>query len=156
MTITIYGLADPDSGEVRYVGKAKDPEKRRDQHVSEVRNRSAANGRHFELFAWIESLLEADKEPALVRLEEVEETPDDAWRVAEDRWIARFRREHGRLTNFVGNKPTVLATKSQCVSALLTAAQFNKLARLGDAQGLPIARMARAVLIAFLESHKDK
>lgn len=80
--VWIYGLADPNTEEIRYVGKAVDPEKRYRSHLST----KPALHRYY----WIRSLLRQDQRPVLIHLERVAST---AWQAAERKWIKYFREE---------------------------------------------------------------
>jgi GIY-YIG catalytic domain-containing protein len=80
--IEIYGLCDPDTGELRYVGKAKNSQKRFKQHISERRMKRP-------VYAWIRRLIADGKAPALKILETVE---DCEWEFAERRLIAQYRK----------------------------------------------------------------
>lgn len=90
----IYGLCDPVSGELRYIGKANDPQKRLKSHMRDCRHRATP------VYCWIRSL---DERPALVVLEA--DCLD--WKEAERRWIAKARAEGVRLLNLAdgGDEP---------------------------------------------------
>lgn len=79
----IYCLCEPRSGEIRYVGKADDPERRFKKHL--------CNGENCHRTAWIRSLAADDIQPALILLEEC---PKENWQERERHWIA-FLRENG-------------------------------------------------------------
>jgi hypothetical protein len=92
-TAFIYGLVDPRTGYIRYVGKAVDPERRYNDHFSKFElspNTKKVN--------WIKSLLAQELKPSIILLEK---THSDAWREAERRWIAFYRSIPGypELTN---------------------------------------------------------
>ena len=78
MFIYIYGLEDPETHEIRYVGKAKNPKARYRQHLygHDLSNNHKQN--------WINSLLEKGLRPELIVLEE---TDDKHWEVREKYWI---------------------------------------------------------------------
>lgn len=80
--IEIYGLYCPDTDALRYVGKAKDANKRFKTHLTErVFTRPINN--------WVRALVAAGKLPVLKILETVE---DDKWEEAERRLIAEYRK----------------------------------------------------------------
>jgi hypothetical protein len=81
-TVEIYGLCDPDSDELRYVGKANNAAKRLKTHILE---------RHLNrpVCRWVRSLIEQGKAPTLKILEVV---PKDQWEDAERRLIAEHRK----------------------------------------------------------------
>lgn len=87
----IYALRDPQSGEVRYVGKSIRPRKRFTDHLHDARS-----GRALYRAYWTNSLLAQGLVPILEILEEVREVE---WEDAERRWIAHFRLLGARLTN---------------------------------------------------------
>lgn len=85
--VFIYGLVDPVTDDVRYVGKSVDPLSRFAQHLRD--QTATRRGR------WIRSLLAQDLRPGLMLLEVV--TGD--WQVAERQWIAAYRAAGGDITN---------------------------------------------------------
>ena len=89
MTVFIYGLADPRSGCIRYVGKTSRTLKERyRRHIST----SKRKGTYKE--NWIQSILRHGEKPGIVLLEECAE---DNWQEREVAWIASFPKE--QLTN---------------------------------------------------------
>lgn len=100
--VDIYGLHDPDSGELRYVGKANDAQKRLKTHLFErVMNRPVNR--------WVKSLVAQGKAPKLLVLERV---PADQWEEAERRLIAEHRKT-GRLLNLADGGAMPSQTKEQ-------------------------------------------
>lgn len=89
--VGIYGLADPRDGEIRYVGKAKDPETRLDLHLCETQLRPKTHRNH-----WLRKLRREGIRPQLFILEQV---PDTHWRESERYWIKRFRDGGHKLVN---------------------------------------------------------
>lgn len=88
---TIYGLADPATEEIRYVGQTvRNPRGRLREHVRNAERPLKAKGQR-RLRAWLRSLQE---EPLLVVLEETGDLDE-----AECRWIAKLREEGSRLCN---------------------------------------------------------
>jgi len=86
--IEIYGLYDPDTDELRYVGKAKNTNKRFRQHIAERNTKRP-------VYAWIRGLIFEGKMP-LARVIEV--VQDHEWEAAERRLIAEYRKT-SRLLN---------------------------------------------------------
>lgn len=85
----IYGLVDPRTNELRYVGRSSLGFNRaRTEHSSHCGN-------------WIKNLKALDLNPLIVTLEEFELTHDvdDVLNVAERKWIAYHRSVGARLTN---------------------------------------------------------
>lgn len=90
----IYALCDPDSGAIRYIGKANDSRKRLKSHLFETRRKSP-------LYDWIASLRTQGKTPVLTVLMSAWD-----WREAEKLVIAQYRAE-GKLLNLAdgGDEP---------------------------------------------------
>jgi hypothetical protein len=85
MRITfIYALLDPDSRQVRYVGKANNPQARAKDH----RRRTVSNTRKAE---WIARLVQNGKQPILSILEEASE---ENWQERERYWIEHHHSPH--------------------------------------------------------------
>jgi hypothetical protein len=80
--VEIYGLYDPDSGDLRYVGKANSTAHRLKTHILE-RNLDRP------ICRWVKSLVEQGKCPRAVVFEAV---PEDQWEEAERRLIAEHRK----------------------------------------------------------------
>lgn len=89
-TTFIYALICPDTGEVRYIGKADNPRQRYQGHLAN-REKTATHKND-----WIKSLLAKGQKPGLLIVEEVDE---GSWQEAEIRWIAHYRLSGGNLTN---------------------------------------------------------
>jgi hypothetical protein len=77
----IYGLLDPETRALRYIGKANKPRARLATHLRESRRRATP------VACWVRSLTAKGMAPEMVVLEE----PCADWIVAERRWIARAR-----------------------------------------------------------------
>lgn len=88
----IYTLADPRSGDVRYVGQThQKPKKRLQGHLSRARS-----GARYHLMTWIRSLLREGLEPSMTVVEEGE---GDLWGITEKKWVAHYRNQGCDLTN---------------------------------------------------------
>jgi hypothetical protein len=98
LTANLYGLYDPDTNELRYIGKANDAAKRFKTHLwdSGRNNRPVCN--------WIRGLVAAGKRP-IMRIIEV--VSADQWKEAETRLIAQYRQTH-KLLNLAdgGDRPS--------------------------------------------------
>lgn len=92
----IYALCEPDTMEVRYIGKANDCRKRL---LSHLRDRSR---RKTPLYDWINSIVADGKEPVLKILEHSED-----WALSEKRLISSYRESGANLLNVAhgGNEP---------------------------------------------------
>lgn len=95
--VEIYGLHDPRTGELRYIGKANDVGKRFKDHLRETRRRTP-------LYDWIKMLRGLGLVP---RMEVLECCGVGAWQEAEIRAIADARAAGIRLLNVAegGNEP---------------------------------------------------
>lgn len=89
-TTFIYALTCPDTDEIRYVGKADNPQARLKYHIKRYEPRPTHKSN------WIKSLLSSGKRPGIVILEEVALSE---WERAERRWIEYHRATGARLTN---------------------------------------------------------
>lgn len=90
--VTIYALRDPRTLELRYIGKAHDPERRLQQHLQPGqldRYRSKKN-------SWLKGLLAAGHQPLLEIVDEVEPEQADE---AEICWIAWHLSQGAHLVN---------------------------------------------------------
>jgi hypothetical protein len=88
-TTFIYGLVDPRTGDLRWVGKSDDPQRRLRGHVSS-RDSDTPRG------AWLRDLWAHDLVPALVLFEKV---AMEDWRAAECEWIDAKQAEGCPLLN---------------------------------------------------------
>ena len=90
--ISIYGLIDPRSNEVRYIGKSANPTERLATHVREARQGHVLHSRR-----WIDGLLKSGMRPDLWVIDRAS-THSDANEL-ERFWIASFRLMGANLTN---------------------------------------------------------
>lgn len=89
----IYTLADPRTGEIRYVGKTFDMAKRLKEHIKNSRGTRCAS--------WVKSLANDGVVPVMEVLEETPEADVSAWQEAEFFWIETLRFYGCPLTNLV-------------------------------------------------------
>lgn len=89
MTIYIYGLRDPLTDEIRYIGKTNNIKARYSHHI-------ACNDVNKHKINWILSLKELKLKPELVILEK---TNEQEWEEREKYWIKHGRDNGWRLTN---------------------------------------------------------
>lgn len=109
--VEIYGLYDP-SGQLRYIGKANDSEKRLKSHLADSKKRSTP------VYCWIRSLLSSGQAPT-IKVLSVVAFPD--WQSEEKRLIALHRENGNRLLNVAegGDEPFCSdETRSQNAKAL--------------------------------------
>lgn len=92
----IYALTCPDTGSIRYIGKAADSSKRYASHMRDARRRNTP------VYCWIRSLMEQGKAPGILVLERAVD-----WIEAERRHISQARAEGVRLLNLAkgGDQP---------------------------------------------------
>ncbi len=90
MKTFIYGLCDPDTNELRYIGKSNSPKKRILDHIYSC-NDSITHKNN-----WIKSLLKENKKPILKILDQV---PIIDWQMWETFYIKKYREEGHNLTN---------------------------------------------------------
>lgn len=91
MTIYIYHLCCPDTGEVRYIGKSNNPEHRLSRHLQASKNPQNYAQR------WMATLLRAGKKPVLQIAKEL--SPEENWQEVEREAIAEGFARGLRLTN---------------------------------------------------------
>lgn len=101
MITYIYILQDPDTMDVRYVGKTTNLKKRLYQHTNK-NIQKLSRRRH--LSNWILKLLNANKKPVMTTIDQTEED----WISLEQYWIEQFKTWGCRLTNLtVGGEGVV-------------------------------------------------
>ncbi len=81
-TVYIYGLVDPTSGKVRYVGKSKNPKYRLSVHMNWYLSRTSAKSK------WIHGLIKQHLKPSILILQEVSESESAT---AEAKWISLYK-----------------------------------------------------------------
>lgn len=91
MTVYIYGLFDPRNLELRYIGRAKNPQNRFYRHIHEARKSTATHKS-----AWIRGLLNDNLKPAI---EILEECTEDNWQEIEQAWIAEAKEKGANILN---------------------------------------------------------
>lgn len=98
--VYIYTLSDPDSGEVRYVGKANNVSKRLATHIRDSRrsNRPVCN--------WVAKLVNGGKVPVITT---IATCSSESWQEEERRQISLYRSNHSNLLNLAdgGDQPGI-------------------------------------------------
>ncbi|KEQ11356.1 GIY-YIG nuclease family protein [Endozoicomonas numazuensis] len=92
---SIYALVDPDSKEIKYIGKSVQPTVRYYNHISDSFRKKSA------VYIWINKLLELNKYPRLFILEECAE---EKLEELEKHWIRKLNNEGVNLLNFGGRR----------------------------------------------------
>jgi hypothetical protein len=91
MNTYIYTLKDPITNEIRYIGKANDPNKRILDHIKECKSSNKSHK-----ISWVKSLLEKNLKPIVEILDEVS---SEEWERCEQYWISQFKSWGFNLTN---------------------------------------------------------
>lgn len=92
MKVYIYSLNDPDSLQIRYIGKTTNLKKRLSSHIQEAKR---SNGRRYVL-NWIKNLLNNSKRPVITVIEECTEGD---WQERERYWIYFYKKTIPNLCN---------------------------------------------------------
>lgn len=92
-TTYIYGLEDPRSGDMFYVGKSICPKRRLSEHLRDRGNSDKVR--------YIDEMSQQGVSPSLVILQEIS---DKGWQEAERSWISRGRECGWPLTNIFGGR----------------------------------------------------
>lgn len=87
-TTFIYGLLDPRSKKLKYVGKSDNPTRRLKQHIGQANKFAAVPGTKDCKEIWIKGLLDLSYQPEVVILQEVHQ---NRWQGAEKEWIKRAK-----------------------------------------------------------------
>jgi len=90
--IYIYGLANPETGVVRYVGKTNSPHRRKNEHHIDGANHKSC---------WLDFLHAKGLEPEMKILEVVEDGTD--WRERELYWLREILENGGMVVNGWGD-----------------------------------------------------
>jgi hypothetical protein len=91
MIVYIYALLDPDTDDVRYIGKTKNLAQRLSSHCL-----SSSKQSNPHKWRWIDKLKADGKKPKMLILDQCEQ---DSWQESERHWIAHYRSIGARLTN---------------------------------------------------------
>lgn len=90
--VYIYSLNDPDTLQIRYIGKTGNLKKRLYSHITEAKR---SKGRRYVL-NWINSLLSSNKKP-IINI--IEECNDSNWQERERYWVSYYREIIPNLCN---------------------------------------------------------
>lgn len=126
MTIYIYGLKDPQTQKVRYIGRTRSLKTRMKGHLSKAKRKITHRD------CWISSLMEKDLKPEMILLETLE---DMSWSISyavERSWISFMISTGHNLTNHhdrgEGGKDRVISKKQR--------AKISKKVKMLHKQGL--------------------
>jgi len=141
-TVAIYALCDPDTGEVRYVGKTTDPKRRMGQH------RRRAKLKQTHCASWIAALMERERLPVFVILEEIH---GGNWINAERRWVTEYRERGARLTNLTSGGEGRANRPDSIKRGPLSPEHRAKLSE--AAKGRRLSPEHKAILLALHKGH---
>lgn len=110
--VVIYGLTSPATGELRYIGKARDMGKRLKSHISESRTRKRP------VNCWIAKLTREGVTPDIF---EIAKVAGNQWCEEEAHWIAYFRSLGANLLNIADGGDQPKTSKDQLQRAARTA-----------------------------------
>jgi group I intron endonuclease len=127
-TIYIYSLIDPQTNEVRYIGKSINPKRRYYEHIKYVNNNNSHKSN------WIKKILSQGLKP---RLEIIEECDLGNWETREKYWISQYFNltngtdggEDGRMSHEVRERLRVINSgeKNPCYGKVWTDEERKKL-----------------------------
>ncbi len=122
----IYGLSDPVTGQLRYVGYSSIGMKRPRQHMQPHRLRLEVAANNHKAH-WISSLIEQGMMPVIVIFQEFEDSDKDFLPTAERFWIRHFRSAGYDLTNSTdGGEGSSGFKQTDAVKALLSAKALGR------------------------------
>lgn len=137
-TTFIYALIDPVSSEVRYVGKADNPEKRYKAHLHSNYNNTKKE-------CWIKSLKNNILKPSLVILEEIAE---ENWQECEKKWISHYKNLGVKLVNGTegGDGGRISPEIMRIVSIKRTGVKINRKCFTNSNNGRPLTEKHRKAI----------
>jgi len=116
MTTYIYALADPETKEIRYIGKSFRVKERLMNHLNDSSKTHKTN--------WIKSILKKGLRPELVILEELSDSED--WQAREIFWIKTAKESGWRLVNSTDGGDGVLNLSGEGKERMLQAWKGRK------------------------------
>ncbi len=147
MAIFIYGLEDPETGVMRYVGKAVRPDERLTAHILKSIKWSPDNE---ELSEWINGLLFRGKAP---RIRILAETNEKDWQEKESECMAEYLNSEPRLFNKRGGGsggPTSKLSKterSESITITVTASQALSIRKAAATCGKSCSAFIREIVL---------
>lgn len=157
MIVYIYALLDPDTDEVRYIGKTNDLNKRMSGHCRTDQKSKTHKAK------WINKLIASGKTPKMLV---IEECTLDTWEEVECRWIAHYRAVNKRLTNIadggrgarmkVEHRPAERPALSEAITALITGSMRAELDDLVTQTGIKQGEIIRRAIQIGLKKLKKQ
>lgn len=150
MIIYIYALLDPDTDEVRYVGKTDNTNRRLSRHIHVAENDNPAKVK------WVTSLKANGKIPKMVILEE---SAPDTWVDREKHWIAYYRASGAALTNLSSGGHGRDTKYPHQIIARVSAETKAELNRIMSRTGMSEADIGRAAvdkLISLFQTEENE
>ena len=118
----MYALRDPDTQEIRYIGKANEAQARLVRHKLDMRRRNTP------VYCWMRKLASEGKSPTI----EVIASATDGWQELERALIAQHRADGARLLNLAEGGDQPLQTREQRAAAGKAAAKARQVNFLAD------------------------
>jgi hypothetical protein len=134
MTVYIYMLKHPVTGEVRYVGLTRFPAHRLNNEINYPHTKHLKN--------WVNSLKKEALKPIMEIVEEVDE---DSSCSAERRWIAKKREQGCRLINFTDGGERGYKCSDEYRAALSAAIRGKKRRPMSDEHKQKISNSAKGL-----------
>lgn len=147
-TTFIYALSDPDTNEIRYIGKANNIKYRLWSHLHEAKR----DLRNLRKCNWIKSLMSKGKRPIISVVEEV---PFEHWVEREIYWIAEFKARGCNLINMTdGGECGVIS--ENCKLALSKVKRGHTAGTFKHSEETKAIIKAKRALQVITEEHKQK
>lgn len=149
-TTFIYSLSDPDTREIRYIGKANNIQYRLWAHIHEAKN----DLRNMHKCNWIKTLLKEDKKPII---EIIEEVSLDGWKDAEIYWIAQFKAWGFNLINkTAGGECGVISENCRLALANTKKRRGHEKGKFKHSEETKAKIRAKRALQVMTNEHKEK
>ena len=149
----IYGLRDPISGEIRYIGKTNNLKKRLATHLHLAKSDVNRHKKH-----WLKKLKESGVKPEMVILEKVDSCE---WEEAEKRWIAHGIENKWPITNLTEGGSGdfgcgVCVNVYEALQGYLTESQWEKILSVKVDVLVEIAKKVAIESMPIFEIHHTK
>lgn len=144
-TTFIYSLSDPDTKEIRYIGKANNLKCRLWCHIHEAKY----DLKNLHKCNWINSLLKMEKKPVITIIEEV---LFEDWKIREIYWIHQFREWGFNLINMTdGGEYGIISDNCRRALSLVKRGQLTGFKHSEESKSLIKAKRALQIIT---EDHK--